>query len=59
MENLKFVFLWNLYMKENFNLNFTFGSSHHGSVIMNLTSIHEDIGSTPDLARWVKDLALP
>ena len=26
--------------------------------IKNLTSIHEDIGLTPALAQWVKDLAL-
>ena len=34
------------------------GSSHCGSVEMNLTSIHEHTGVIPDLAQWVKNPAL-
>ena len=33
-------------------------SSHHGSVVTNLTSIREDASSIPGLAQWIKDLAL-
>ena len=34
------------------------GRSHCGSVVMNPTSIHEDTGSIPGLALWVKDPAV-
>ena len=32
-----------------------FRSSHHGSVVINPTRIHEDLGSIPGIAPWVKD----
>ena len=33
-------------------------SSHCGSAEMNPSSIHEDVGWSPGLTEWVKDLAL-
>ena len=35
------------------------GSSHCVSAEMKLTSVHEDSGSIPDSAQWVKDQVLP
>ena len=37
----------------------SFRSSCRDSLVTNLIGIHEDVGSTPGLAQWVKDLALP
>ena len=37
----------------------TLRSSHRGSAILNLTSIHEDVGLIPGLTQWVKDPVWP
>ena len=43
---------------ESTNSKEIYRSSHHGSVVTNPSSIHEDLVLIPGLAQWVKDLAL-
>ena len=47
----------NFYRSVDKNL-WKIGSSHCGAVEMNSTSIHEDVGSIPDLTQSVRDHAL-
>ena len=42
------TYMWNLKYGTN-------GSSHCGSMVMNLASIPEDVGSITTLAQWVKE----
>ena len=41
--------------KKDFFQNHKLQSSRCGSMVINLTSNHEDAGSVPGLAQWVKD----
>ena len=50
--------LMNVYRYLQLNEKREIRSSHCGSVVMNLTSVHEGAGLIPSLAQWVKDSAL-
>ena len=39
--------------------SYNFGVPVVAQWLTNMTSIHEDLGSIPDLAQWVKDPVLP
>ena len=50
---------WALIQNDRFPCKKRSGSSHCDSGVMNPISIHEDLGSIPGLAQWVKDPVLP
>ena len=45
-------------IREGF-LKSDFRRLHHGSAVMNPTSVHEVVGAIPGLTLWVGNLALP
>ena len=60
MDKVKLGHLKQARDKENIGSETLTGeSSHCGSAVMNLTSIHENVGSIPGVTQWVKDLVLP
>ena len=59
MKNIKDFYVENYKVLLRETLKDLYGSSHHGSVEANLTSIREDTGSIPGLTQWVKDPVLP
>ena len=65
IQELFFEWRWYLIINSGlikiiFNLkkSLLFGSSHCGSVVMNLTRVHEDVGLIAGLDQWIKDPAL-
>ena len=48
--------MWYIYTIEYYSAikNEIMWSSHHGSAVTNVTTIHEDVGLIPGLTQWVK-----
>ena len=57
--DLEIITLSEINQKEKDKYHIISGSSHSGSAEMNLTSIHEDAGSIPGLAQWIKVPVFP
>ena len=57
MKSLKMLYCYRWLLLNGYE-KFQLWSSHCGSVVMNLTSIHKDVGSIPGPAHYVKDPAL-
>ena len=50
---------WRINKRASGRQKLRYWNSHHGSMVMKLTGIHEDVSLIPGLAQWVKDLVLP